>query len=99
MATLRLGARKESAHRERRRERCRRPLHWTRRRPAPRPDSIPPRRKRSAGASRPRRSEEHTSELQSLMRTSYAVFCLKKKKQQTNKLCTEYKKQRNKTEE
>src|SRR3546814_3111291 len=27
----------------------------------------------------PRRSEEHTSELQSLMRTSYAVFCLKKK--------------------
>src|SRR3546814_7985450 len=30
------------------------------------------------------RSEEHTSELQSLMRTSYAVFCLKKKNQQTN---------------
>src|SRR3546814_9567240 len=29
------------------------------------------------------RSEEHTSELQSLMRTSYAVFCLKKKKQTT----------------
>src|SRR3546814_9892397 len=29
---------------------------------------------------RPNRSEEHTSELQSLMRTSYAVFCLKKKK-------------------
>src|SRR3546814_1881569 len=29
------------------------------------------------------RSEEHTSELQSLMRISYAVFCLKKK----NKLC------------
>src|SRR3546814_9764010 len=28
------------------------------------------------------RSEEHTSELQSLMRISYAVFCLKKKKQQ-----------------
>src|SRR3546814_6612641 len=28
-----------------------------------------------------RRSEEHTSELQSLMRISYAVFCLKKKKQ------------------
>src|SRR3546814_3689946 len=27
----------------------------------------------------PRRSEEHTSELQSLMRTSYAVLCLKKK--------------------
>src|SRR3546814_1241268 len=30
------------------------------------------------------RSEEHTSELQSLMRISYAVFCLKKKKTQTN---------------
>src|SRR3546814_8458104 len=29
------------------------------------------------------RSEEHTSELQSLMRISYAVFCLKKKKQYT----------------
>src|SRR3546814_5228668 len=29
------------------------------------------------------RSEEHTSELQSLMRISYAVFCLKKKKQHT----------------
>src|SRR3546814_4553823 len=28
----------------------------------------------------PERSEEHTSELQSLMRISYAVFCLKKKK-------------------
>src|SRR3546814_4997809 len=31
---------------------------------------------------RERRSEEHTSELQSLMRISYAVFCLKKKKKQ-----------------
>src|SRR3546814_3904770 len=30
-----------------------------------------------------RRSEEHTSELQSLMRISYAVFCLKKKKHYT----------------
>src|SRR3546814_5744720 len=30
------------------------------------------------------RSEEHTSELQSLMRISYAVFCLKKKKQHNN---------------
>src|SRR3546814_6599033 len=30
----------------------------------------------------PFRSDEHTSELQSLMRISYAVFCLKKKKQQ-----------------
>src|SRR3546814_2630952 len=32
------------------------------------------------GAGCGRRSEEHTSELQSLMRISYAVFCLKKKK-------------------
>src|SRR3546814_10249677 len=31
------------------------------------------------------RSEEHTSELQSLMRISYAVFCLKKKKQNSLK--------------
>src|SRR3546814_10286974 len=31
------------------------------------------------------RSEEHTSELQSLMRISYAVFCLKKKKKNTHK--------------
>src|SRR3546814_7285806 len=31
------------------------------------------------------RSEEHTSELQSLMRISYAVFCLKKKKQTPDK--------------
>src|SRR3546814_2632995 len=30
------------------------------------------------------RSEEHTSELQSLMRISYAVFCLKKKKKHTH---------------
>src|SRR3546814_7162610 len=30
------------------------------------------------------RSEEHTSELQSLMRTSYAVFCFKKKKKTNN---------------
>src|SRR3546814_1120322 len=36
---------------------------------------------RSEGLDRLRRSEEHTSELQSLMRISYAVFCLKKKKQ------------------
>src|SRR3546814_3691234 len=33
-------------------------------------------------AHRGARSEEHTSELQSLMRISYAVFCLKKKKKQ-----------------
>src|SRR3546814_10096815 len=34
----------------------------------------------------PKRSEEHTSELQSLMRTSYAVFCLKKTRQQIIKI-------------
>src|SRR3546814_10056794 len=43
-----------------------------------------PRRSRQAAAAAVkllrRRSEEHTSELQSLMRISYAVFCLKKKK-------------------
>src|SRR3546814_5134360 len=33
----------------------------------------------------PERSEEHTSELQSLMRISYAVFCLKKKNKVTTK--------------
>src|SRR3546814_8156916 len=36
------------------------------------------------------RSEEHTSELQSLMRISYAVFCLTKKKQQQKKGRHEY---------
>src|SRR3546814_6582619 len=44
-----------------------------------------PRRLRAEGS----RSEEHTSELQSLMRISYAVFCLKKKKK--NILTTTYK--------
>src|SRR3546814_9954759 len=38
-------------------------------------------RRRALPISAPPRSEEHTSELQSLMRNSYAVFCLKKKKQ------------------
>src|SRR3546814_1303009 len=36
------------------------------------------------------RSEEHTSELQSLMRTSYAVFCLKKKKSHKTHLYNPY---------
>src|SRR3546814_8962261 len=43
-----------------------------------------------AGAQQPteveQRSEEHTSELQSLMRISYAVFCLKKKKNTTKNI-------------
>src|SRR3546814_1090056 len=42
------------------------------------------RHSRRAGPARATRSEEHTSELQSLMRTSYAVFCLKKKKKHKN---------------
>src|SRR3546814_4978482 len=37
-------------------------------------------------AQQARRSEEHTSELQSLMRISYAVFCLKKKKTKSHKV-------------
>src|SRR3546814_1953250 len=37
---------------------------------------------RACNAGQSARSEEHTSELQSLMRISYAVFCLKKKKQE-----------------
>src|SRR3546814_9870515 len=41
--------------------------------------------KKTPAVVRPTRSEEHTSELQSLMRISYAVFCLKKKKKQDNK--------------
>src|SRR3546814_1796715 len=45
------------------------------------------RRQRVADGGRaiPRRSEEHTSELQSLMRISYAVFCLKKKTTTVNR--------------
>src|SRR3546814_1545999 len=38
----------------------------------------------ASSAKRSGRSEEHTSELQSLMRISYAVFCLKKKKNHTH---------------
>src|SRR3546814_7403283 len=54
---------------------------------------------RPCGAGRPgrrsrhgRRSEEHTSELQSLMRISYAVFCLKKKKNMNYKHTSKSKK-------
>src|SRR3546814_2130615 len=43
---------------------------------------------RGDGAAERGRSEEHTSELQSLMRISYAVFCLKKKKLMTNHIIT-----------
>src|SRR3546814_9410210 len=44
------------------------------------PDQPDPFFGRAPLSPRRRRSEEHTSELQSLMRISYAVFCLKKKK-------------------
>src|SRR3546814_5147041 len=44
------------------------------------------RRRRRGRAGAADRSEEHTSELQSLMRISYAVFCLKKKKQTKYKI-------------
>src|SRR3546814_4220659 len=58
----------------------------------PRPAEYPAHRhpdrlcRRAEGQGRPpvvERSEEHTSELQSLMRISYAVFCLKKKKERS----------------
>src|SRR3546814_4022608 len=57
-------------------------IFWT-----PMVDGMPDEVQQSLSASIPfpsrlgKRSEEHTSELQSLMRTSYAVFCLKKKTQ------------------
>src|SRR3546814_8690379 len=41
-----------------------------------------PSHRAQSGSQDARRSEEHTSELQSLMRISYAVFCLKKKKKE-----------------
>src|SRR3546814_4136759 len=44
---------------------------------------LPPRRGFRSRRRSSARSEEHTSELQSLMRISYAVFCLKKKKHKT----------------
>src|SRR3546814_2604292 len=40
----------------------------------------------NAAGTKDERSEEHTSELQSLMRISYAVFCLKKKTKTTQKI-------------
>src|SRR3546814_2622205 len=56
--------------------------------PASSVDTSMPSCEPTATLARKIRSEEHTSELQSLMRISYAVFCLKKKKQlqkRTNK--------------
>src|SRR3546814_5715261 len=48
-------------------------------------DETPYRLAKSSNSLSDSRSEEHTSELQSLMRISYAVFCLKKKKKKTKK--------------
>src|SRR3546814_3062847 len=45
-----------------------------------------------SASSKAKRSEEHTSELQSLMRISYAVFCLKKKKKKKQQKHTTRKK-------
>src|SRR3546814_5820526 len=53
--------------------------------PPPRRATVPDRSSTCGSSAKSyRRSEEHTSELQSLMRISYAVFCLKKKKQTLN---------------
>src|SRR3546814_2883989 len=49
----------------------------------------PCRRGAGASAAGSTRSEEHTSELQSLMRISYAVFCLKKKKKDSKDMVVE----------
>src|SRR3546814_6098808 len=64
------------------RDRSRRQRQWTQRAPAE-TRCNPPSPCRQAHPCN--RSEEHTSELQSLMRISYAVFCLKKKKNTHNK--------------
>src|SRR3546814_10360263 len=51
----------------------------------------------SCGIKSPERSEEHTSELQSLMRISYAVFCLKKKKQRKSQTRKRRRHEKNRT--
>src|SRR3546814_1295113 len=74
---------------------CRRAQHWPRARggqarttgkkkAASWMEAAPRGSANQAAPGRVPRSEEHTSELQSLMRTSYAVFCLKKKTTQLN---------------
>src|SRR3546814_3386356 len=57
----------------------------------PRPDGVHHQRADQSASDGAHRSEEHTSELQSLMRISYAVFCLKKNK--TNKATNTERKQ------
>src|SRR3546814_4415374 len=60
-------------------------LHHLEQRPGPVLETdAQPRDAARAGEVTQQRSEEHTSELQSLMRNSYAVFCLKKKKTTNN---------------
>src|SRR3546814_9110428 len=54
------------------------PIHSLRRSRAAHDETWLSRTLASVGLELPERSEEHTSELQSLMRISYAVFCLKK---------------------
>src|SRR3546814_9559629 len=73
--------RRAGAHRA-----CHAPARKRDRRVADREED-PHARQAADGKESARRSEEHTSELQSLMRISYAVFCLKKKKttQKSNK--------------
>src|SRR3546814_4681873 len=71
-----------AAHRARPADRVPVAVPW--RRPADDSD-LSPAPQLLALCDRGQRSEEHTSELQSLMRISYAVFCLKKKKQTTHK--------------
>src|SRR3546814_5259770 len=77
-------------------------------RPPPRVQTSAPRQRRRARDTSDRvarrrarkgrwRSEEHTSELQSLMRISYAVFCLKKKKKLNNTQNVEEREQREHT--
>src|SRR3546814_2807750 len=50
---------------------------------APPPEGVPVEAVKLSSMRKTIRSEEHTSELQSLMRISYAVFCLKKKIEKT----------------
>src|SRR3546814_4024040 len=74
------GAADALRHRHEHRPHARRSRQAVRRHPRA---HSPDRGQGAAQAAPSERSEEHTSELQSLMRISYAVFCLKKKKTST----------------
>src|SRR3546814_1775409 len=71
------GGLRETPASELRKQSCRKSTYWA----SPAPSWAASQRWRANSTKR--RSEEHTSELQSLMRISYAVFCLKKKKCRT----------------